>query len=46
VAVSFIGGRNQGYLEKTTDLPQVTENLSHNVVLSTLRHERDSNSQR
>jgi len=32
--------------EKTTDLPQVTDNLySHNVVSSTPRHETDSNSQ-
>ena len=27
------------------DLSQVTDKLSHNVVSSTLRHERDSNSQ-
>ena len=34
------------YLEKTTDLPQVTNNnLSHNVVSSTPPHQRDSNSQ-
>ena len=29
VAVSFIGGRNPEYLEKTTDLSQVTDNLYH-----------------
>ena len=43
VAVSFIVGEN---LEKTNDLPQVTDKLkSHNVVSSTLRHQWDSNSQ-
>jgi hypothetical protein len=31
------------YLEKTTNLPQVTEKI--NVVYSTPRNERDSNSQ-
>ena len=33
---------------KTTDLPQVTvrQTVSHNIVSSTPRHERDSNSQR
>ena len=31
--------------EKTTDLSQVTDKLYHNVVSSTPRHERDSNSQ-
>jgi purine-nucleoside phosphorylase len=45
VAVSFIGTALE-YLEKTTDLLQVTDKLlSHNVVSSTPRHERDSNSQ-
>jgi len=29
VAVSFIGGGNQEYLEKTTDLSQVTDKLYH-----------------
>ena len=29
VAVSFIGGENQEYLEKTTDLSQVTDKLYH-----------------
>jgi hypothetical protein len=29
VAVSFIGGGNPEYPEKTTDLPQVTEKLYH-----------------
>ena len=34
------------YLEKTTDLSQVTlQTASHNVVLSAPRHEWDSNSQ-
>jgi hypothetical protein len=27
VVVSFIGGENQRYPEKTTDLPQVTDKL-------------------
>ena len=36
--------RKSEYLEKTTDLLQVTDKL-HNVVSSTHRHERDSNSQ-
>jgi hypothetical protein len=31
--------------EKTTDLSQVTDKLSHNVVSSTPRHERGSNLQ-
>ena len=31
--------------EKTTDLSQVTDKLHHNVVSSTPRHERGSNSQ-
>ena len=45
--VSFIGGRNREYTEKTTDLSQVTDKLYHiiNVVSSTHRHEIDSNSQ-
>ena len=33
------------YPENATDLSQVTDKLSHNVVLSTPRHERCSNSQ-
>ena len=36
--------RKPEYPEKTTDLPQVTDKF--NVVSSTPRHERDSNSQR
>jgi hypothetical protein len=45
--MSVISGRSVLLVEKTTDLPQVTDkSLSHNVVLSTPRHERDSNSQR
>ena len=31
--------------EKSIDLSQVRQTLSHNVVLSTPRHVRDSNSQ-
>ena len=43
LAVSFIGGGNQSTRRKP---PQVIEKLlSHNVVSSTPRHERDSNSQ-
>jgi hypothetical protein len=43
--MSVISGRSVLLVEKTTDLPQVTDkSLSHNVVLSTPRHERDSNS--
>ena len=33
----FYWWRKLKYLEKTTDLPQVTQNLLHNVVLSTPR---------
>ena len=34
----FIGGGNWKYLEKTTDLPQVTDKtLSHNIVSITRR---------
>jgi hypothetical protein len=29
MAVSFMGGGNPKYQEKTTDLPQVTDNLYH-----------------
>ena len=39
VAVSFIRGGNQSTQRK------LLKNVSHNVVLSTPRHERDSNSQ-
>jgi hypothetical protein len=39
--------RKAAYAEKTTDLSQVTDKtLSHNVVPSTPRHERNSNSKR
>jgi hypothetical protein len=37
--------RKLKYPEKTTDLLQVRQILSHNVVLSTPRHEQSSNSQ-
>ena len=50
--LSWAGGqfywwRKPEYLENTTDLPQVMycQTLSHNVALSTPRHERDFNSQ-
>ena len=46
VAVNFIGGGFPEYAEKIIVLPQVADkNLSHNVVSSTFRHERGSNSQ-
>ena len=41
----FYWWRKPEYLEKTTDLQQVTDKLSHNVVLSAPCQERDSNSQ-
>jgi len=42
----FYWWRKPGYLEKNTDLAQVADKLlSHNVVSSTPRHERSSNSQ-
>ena len=40
----FYWWRKQEFLDKTTDMSQVTDKLSHNVVSSTPRHERDSNS--
>ena len=44
--LQFYCWKKSEYREKPTDLPQVTDtHLSHNVVSSTLRHERDSNSQ-
>jgi hypothetical protein len=39
----FYWWRQPGYLEKITDLSQVTGNVSDNVVSSTIRHERGSN---
>jgi hypothetical protein len=42
----FYWWRNTEYPQKTSNLSQVTDNLSHNVVSSTPRHERGSNSQR
>jgi len=44
--ISVISWRSVLLVEKTTDLPQVTYKLSHNVVSSAPCHERDSNSQR
>jgi hypothetical protein len=41
----FYWWRKTEYLEKTTNLSQVTDNLYHNIVSSTLCHKRDSNSQ-
>ena len=41
----FYWWRKPKYPGKTTDLSQVTDKLYHNVVLSTPRHEQDSNSQ-
>jgi hypothetical protein len=45
VEISFIGVGKPEYQEETTDLPPVTDK-SHNVVSSTPRRERDSNSHR
>ena len=39
------GQKKPEHLEKTTDLPQVWQTWSHNVISSTACHERDSNSQ-
>ena len=41
----FYWWRIPEYPEKTTDPPQVNDKLSHNVVSSTPRRERDLNSQ-
>jgi len=35
----FYWWRKPEYPEKTTDLSQVTDKLSHNIVLSTIQHE-------
>ena len=47
--ISVISWRSVLFVEETgekiIDLPQVTDTLSHNVVSSTPRHERDWNSQ-
>jgi hypothetical protein len=43
--VEFYWWRKLEYSEKTTDLLQVTDTLSHNVVSSTHHHGQDSNSQ-
>jgi hypothetical protein len=37
VAVSFIGGGNRKYPEKTTDLPQVTDKTLSHIVVSVAR---------
>jgi hypothetical protein len=44
--ISVISWRSFLLVEKTTDLSEVTDTLSHNVVLSTPPHEQDLNSQR
>jgi hypothetical protein len=41
----FYRWRKPEYVEKTTNLPQVRQTFSPNVVSSTSRYERDSNSQ-
>jgi len=41
----FYWWRKPKYPEETTNLSQVRQTLWHNVVLSTPRHEQDSNSQ-
>jgi hypothetical protein len=48
VAVNFIGGGNQSTRRKAPTVPAAShwQTLSHNVVSSTPRHERDLNSQR
>jgi hypothetical protein len=44
-SVSLVEETGSEYQKKTTDLSQVTDTLSHNVVSSTPRHERGLNSQ-
>ena len=41
----FYWWRKPEYPEKTTHISQVTDKISHNVVSSTPRHERVSNSE-
>jgi hypothetical protein len=41
MAVSFIGGGNQEFPEKTTDLPQVTDKFYH--LIEYIPPERDLN---
>ena len=41
----FIGGRNRSTQRKSLTCRKSLTNLSHNVVLSTTRHEWGSNSQ-
>ena len=41
----FYWCRKPEYMEKTTDLPKITDKLSDNVVLSTPRLAWDSNAQ-
>jgi hypothetical protein len=35
VAVSFIGGGNGEYSEKTTDLPQIPDKIYHKITVNT-----------
>ena len=45
MTVGFIGGGNRSIQRKPPSCHKLLTNLSHNVVSSTPRHERDSNSQ-
>jgi hypothetical protein len=46
VVVSFIGGGNPEYLEKITDLPQVTDKPNYHIMfIEYIPLEWDSNSQ-
>ena len=46
VAVRFIGGGNRNTRRRPPSVASHCQTLSHNVVLRTPRHARDSNSQR